>query len=173
MFSENIDYAYELMNVLDKIVIPGINVKVGLHEFKYYAGISLEELQQAGIITDNTAIYEFDYHIAAFEEYFGQEGYRVTVYAKGSDLETADNCLFDEVYLPEGFNMHNIVSQLKDQQLQELSAALYKKLQGTPFVNLPQPRIITIPEKDWQIIDKLALESNLSLGEYIRKKALE
>lgn len=173
MFNKNIDYAYELMNVLNKTVIAGINVKVGLHAFKYYADVSEKDLVKKGIISDNTTIYRFAYHIAAFEEYFGEEGYRLTVHAKGSELETADNCLFDEVYLPGGFNMHHIISHLKDQQLQELSEALYKRLQGTPFINLPQPRIITIPEKDWQAIDKLALENNLSLADYLRKKALE
>jgi hypothetical protein len=169
----NIDYAYELMKVLDKMVIPGINIKTGMHNFKYYAGINLEELKDLGLINEDTSFFQFNYHIAAFEEYFGDEGYRLTIHARGDDLETKNNSLFDEVYLPEDFNLYRIINDFKEQHLQELSEALYARLKNTPFINLPQPRIITIPEKDWQKIDQLAANNNLTLSEYLRKKALE
>lgn len=162
----------QLIDLINSLIIPGINVKSKSGKFSYYADIALDELKKQGLINENDLVFEFNYELSASEDFINFEGYRVRIHVRGGNLLNNNNCIFDEVYSLNYFNLQTILSDLEGQNLEELAAAIYDRIENKSFTDRPRPRTISASDTEWQKIESLAKEKGLTPSEYILQKCL-
>jgi hypothetical protein len=162
----------QLIDLINSFIIPGINVKSKNGQFSYYADIALDELKKKGLINNEDIVFEFDYEMSAIEDHINLEGYRVRIHVRGQNLLYNNNCIFDEVYSLNYFKLPTILSDLEAQNLKELAAAIYERIENKSFTDRPRPRTISATDAEWQGIENRAEAQGITPSEYIIKSCL-